>query len=158
MATKWIPERRAKLAKLISRWKPWEQATGPESVEGEKKVATNAWTGGHRAQLRKLTKLVNAEVRASRELVLGAATKKWDESHLLDKLGSRVALADNAKGTQRVRQHRSRTSVWDCPAVWPFEGWPKVGAWWAGNPKKPVVALLFTGEVHAPNELNLPVP
>ena len=36
---------------------------------GKKKVATNAWTGGHRVQLRELTKLVNAEVRASRELV-----------------------------------------------------------------------------------------
>ena len=103
---------------------------------GKKMVATNAWSGGHRVQLRELTKLVNAEIRASRELVLGAATEKWDKSHLLDKPGSRVALADNAKVTQRVRPHRSRTQGWDCPAVWPFEGWPKVGAWWAGNPNK----------------------
>ena len=76
MATKWTPQRRAKQAELINRWRPWEQATGPKSVEGKKKVAADAWTGGHRAQLRKLTNLVNAEVRASRELVLGAATEK----------------------------------------------------------------------------------
>ena len=28
-----------------------------------------AWTGGHRAQLRELSKLVNAEIRQARELV-----------------------------------------------------------------------------------------
>ena len=37
--------------------------------EGKERVAANAWTGGHRAQLRELSKMVNAEVRASRELV-----------------------------------------------------------------------------------------
>ena len=49
--------------------KPWAKSTGPRSVEGKERVATNAWRGGHRAQLRQLVKLVNAEVRASRELV-----------------------------------------------------------------------------------------
>ena len=43
---------------------------------GKKKVATNAWTGGHRVQLRELTKLVNAEVRASRELVFRCGNLK----------------------------------------------------------------------------------
>ena len=72
MATTWTPERRAKQAELINRWRPWERATGPKSVEGKKKVATNAWTGGHRAQLRELTKMVNTEIRQSRELVSDA--------------------------------------------------------------------------------------
>ena len=69
MATTWTPERRARQAELIKRWKPWKQSTGPKSPEGKAAVSGNAWSGGHRAQLRELTKLVNAEVRASRELV-----------------------------------------------------------------------------------------
>ena len=69
MANGWTPERRARQAELIKSWQPWKQSTGPKSVEGKVRVATNAWRGGHRAQLRELSKLVNAEVRASRELV-----------------------------------------------------------------------------------------
>jgi hypothetical protein len=38
--------------------------------EGKARVSRNAWTGGHRAQLRELTKLVNEQVRQARELVL----------------------------------------------------------------------------------------
>ena len=69
MATTWTPERRARQAELIRQWKPWAKSTGPRSHEGRQRVSRNAWTGGHRAQLRELSKLVNAEVRASRELV-----------------------------------------------------------------------------------------
>ena len=68
-AAGWTPERRKKQSEAIRRWKPWQQSTGPKSPEGRALVARNAWTGGHRAQLRELSKLVNAEVRASRELV-----------------------------------------------------------------------------------------
>ena len=69
MVNGWTLERRAKQAESIRLWKPWKQSTGPKSVEGKERVSRNAWTGGHRAQLRQLVKLVNAEVRASRELV-----------------------------------------------------------------------------------------
>ena len=69
MATTWTPERRARQAELIRQWKPWAKSTGPRSPEGRERVSRNAWTGGHRAQLRELTKMVNAEVRVSRELV-----------------------------------------------------------------------------------------
>lgn len=69
MANGWTLERRARQAELIRQWKPWAKSTGPRSPEGRKRVSRNAWTGGHRAQLRELSKLVNAEVRASRELV-----------------------------------------------------------------------------------------
>ena len=69
MATTWTPERRARQAKLILTWQPWAKSTGPRSPEGRQRVSRNAWTGGHRAQLRELVKMVNAEVRASRELV-----------------------------------------------------------------------------------------
>ena len=69
MVNGWSSERRAKQAELIKQWMPWAKSTGPRSIGGKELVSRNAWTGGHRAQLRELTKMVNAEVRASRELV-----------------------------------------------------------------------------------------
>ena len=69
MATTWTPERRARQAELIRTWQPWAKSTGPRSPEGRQRVSRNAWTGGHRAQLRELSKLVNAECRQARELV-----------------------------------------------------------------------------------------
>ena len=69
MATTWTPERRARQAELIRQWQPWANSTEPKSPEGRQRVSRNAWTGGHRAQLRELSKLVNEQVRASRELV-----------------------------------------------------------------------------------------
>ena len=69
MATTWTPERRARQAELIRTWQPWAKSTGPKSPEGRQRVSRNAWTGGHKAEMRELSKLVNAEVRASRELV-----------------------------------------------------------------------------------------
>lgn len=65
----WTLERRRRQAELIRSWKPWEQSTGPKSPDGKLQVARNAWRGGHRQQLRELTKMVNAEVRQARELV-----------------------------------------------------------------------------------------
>ena len=69
MVNGWTPERRARQAELIRTWRPWEQATGPKSVEGKERVAGNAWRGGHRAQLRELSKLVNEQVRQARDMV-----------------------------------------------------------------------------------------
>lgn len=65
----WTPERRQRQSELIRTWKPWAKSTGPRSAEGRERVSHNAWTGGHRAQLRELAKLVNAEIRQARELV-----------------------------------------------------------------------------------------
>ena len=69
MATTWTPERRAGQAELIRTWQPWTKSTGPKSLEGRRRVSKNAWTGGHREQLRELSKLINEQARASRELV-----------------------------------------------------------------------------------------
>ncbi len=68
MVNGWTLERRAKLDELIRQWQPWKQSTGPKSVEGKQRVGSNAYKGGHRSKLREIIKLVNAEVRASREL------------------------------------------------------------------------------------------
>ena len=65
----WTLERRAKQAESIRLWKPWKQSTGPRSPDGKERVSRNAWTGGHRGQLRELTKMVNEQVRQARELV-----------------------------------------------------------------------------------------
>ena len=68
-AAGWTPERRARQAELIRQWQPWAKSTGPKSPEGKQRVSRNAWTGGHRAEMRELTKMVNAEIRAAREMV-----------------------------------------------------------------------------------------
>lgn len=68
-ASGWTPERRARQAALIRAWKPWQQATGPRTPAGKVITARNAYKGGHWLKLRELTRLVNAEVKASRDLV-----------------------------------------------------------------------------------------
>ena len=68
MATTWTPERRARQAELIRQWMPWAKSTGPRSLEGKELVSRNAWKGGHRAELRALSKMVNEHVRMAREL------------------------------------------------------------------------------------------
>lgn len=65
----WTPERRKKQSEAIKRWRPWNQSTGPKSVEGRQRVSRNAWTGGYRQEMRELTKMVNEQVRTTRELV-----------------------------------------------------------------------------------------
>ena len=66
MATPWTLERRQRQAELIRQWRPWEQSTGPRTPEGKARVSRNAWKGGHRAQLRALSKELNAELAAMR--------------------------------------------------------------------------------------------
>ena len=74
MVNGWSLERRAKQAELIKQWMPWKQSTGPRSVEGKERVAKNAWTGGHRAEMRELSKIVNSEIRSARDLINGTNT------------------------------------------------------------------------------------
>lgn len=69
MVNGWTLERRRRQAELIKRWKPWEQSTGPHTSDGKATVSRNAYKGGHRLRLRELSQLVNAEVKASRDLV-----------------------------------------------------------------------------------------
>ncbi len=41
MANGWTPERRARQAEAIRRWKPWEKSTGPKTDEGKAASASN---------------------------------------------------------------------------------------------------------------------
>jgi hypothetical protein len=69
MASSWTPERRARQAALIRTLKPWQQATGPRTPDGKAKASKNAFKGGHWLKLRELSRLVNAEIKAGRDLV-----------------------------------------------------------------------------------------
>ena len=43
MINGWTIERRLKQAKLIQRWKPWEDATGPRTIGGKNRSSQNAY-------------------------------------------------------------------------------------------------------------------
>jgi len=63
----WTPERRQRQREAIQRWKPWNQSTGPKSLEGKARAARNAWTGGHTVKLRQIIKELNQAMRAQRD-------------------------------------------------------------------------------------------
>ncbi|MGX0935887.1 MULTISPECIES: hypothetical protein [Cupriavidus] len=69
MANGWTPERRAKQAEAIRRWSPWKQSTGPRTAAGKATASKNAWNDGQREKLRELSRLINADIHAARELV-----------------------------------------------------------------------------------------
>ena len=66
MVNGWTLERRERQAELIRQWQPWKQSTGPKTPEGKATASRNAWQGGHRAQLRELSKELKAELAAMR--------------------------------------------------------------------------------------------
>ena len=66
MVNGWTLERRQRQAELIRNWRPWAKSTGPRTAEGKARVSRNAWQGGHRAQLRELSKTLNAELAEMR--------------------------------------------------------------------------------------------
>ena len=64
----WTPERQARQAKAIRRWRrPWEHSTGPRTVEGKARSARNAYTGGHWRQERELLKTLRRALREQRQ-------------------------------------------------------------------------------------------
>jgi len=69
MANGWSLERRARQAELIRSWRPWERSTGPRSAEGKTRTARNADKGGHRQTLRELSRMLNAEIKAHRDML-----------------------------------------------------------------------------------------
>ena len=68
MVNGWTLERRQRQAELIRSWRPWAKSTGPRSLEGKERVSRNAWKGGHRAELRELTKALNTELAEMRRI------------------------------------------------------------------------------------------
>lgn len=50
MANGWTPERRARQAAAIKRWKPWEKSTGPKTDDGKHASSLNAVKHGLRSR------------------------------------------------------------------------------------------------------------
>lgn len=69
----WTPERRARQAEAIRRWKPWAKSTGPRTAEGKARAKMNGYRGGQWRKLRELSKALNALLRAQRD-ALGEPT------------------------------------------------------------------------------------
>ena len=55
------PEHRSLRAKLIRKWEPWKQSTGPRSQVGKVKVSRNAYKGGLRSALREVSALLKEQ-------------------------------------------------------------------------------------------------
>lgn len=68
MANGWTPERRAKQAEAIKRWKPWERSTGPRTEAGKEIAAANSRKHGVRSvEWREQQKRINAFLRECRK-------------------------------------------------------------------------------------------
>ena len=89
MVNGWTLERRQRQAEQIRRWRPWEQSTGPRTPEGKARVSRNAWQGGHRHQLRELSKALNAELAEMRQF------NPLHDTHLFQRRCGRVPLLMN---------------------------------------------------------------
>ncbi|WP_283151245.1 hypothetical protein [Silvimonas soli] len=61
------PEHRALRAALIQQWKPWQNATGPQTATGKQTSARNAWKHGMRSRA------IQDELRTLRALVRSCA-------------------------------------------------------------------------------------
>ncbi len=86
MGNGWTPERRARQAEAIRRWKPWEKSTGPRTPEGKSISCKNAQTHGRYSQ----------ETQESKRMIRHMAR--------LAHAGSRVVtwVRGNIRYTQRV--------------------------------------------------------
>ena len=90
----WTPERRARQAAAIRRWRPWEDSTGPRTAAGKARSARNAYTGGHWRRERDFFKAWRQAFR--------------DQRRVLDRL--RVAADRATTGTTAAPAHSSRLS------------------------------------------------
>ncbi|OYX66148.1 MAG: hypothetical protein B7Y88_04400 [Sphingomonadales bacterium 32-64-17] len=68
----WTPERRAKQAENIRRWKPWKKSTGPRTPEGKVRSSRNADRGvaAMEARILEARLRVRSEFAASAEDML----------------------------------------------------------------------------------------
>lgn len=67
MPSGWTPERRAKQAEAIRRWKPWKRSTGPKTEEGKAASSRNAYKG--RLSSRALLREIGRILREHREVL-----------------------------------------------------------------------------------------
>ena len=63
MTNGWTPERRARQAEAIRRWKPWERSTGPKTEEGKARSAMRGDKGGNHPLLRELGRILRLQAK-----------------------------------------------------------------------------------------------
>ena len=63
MVNGWTPERRARQAELIRKWRPWKKSTGPKTEAGKAAVSQNAYKGGTWRMLRQLSRALRDQNR-----------------------------------------------------------------------------------------------
>lgn len=68
----WTPERRAKQAENIRRWKPWKKSTGPRTPEGKARSSRNADRGVAAMEAR----ILEARLRV-RSRFIAEAEERW---------------------------------------------------------------------------------
>ena len=86
----WTPERRAKQAEAIKKWKPWTKSTGPRTETGKTICARNAYKHGCRS--RGALKLRAVMARHSRWLAGIVAASRLD---LIRKIAAQKKNATN---------------------------------------------------------------
>lgn len=89
----WTPERQAKQAEAIQRWKPWEKSTGPRTAEGKARSSKNGFlsVGLHesRANFGMSRRLVEHMREASEKIMRAEqrVAKSKETEALLEELG-----------------------------------------------------------------------
>ena len=79
-----VPQRKAKHAAAIRRWKPWAHATGPKTAAGKQKSAANSFKyGGRNAQMRMFALALARQNRYRRLLLLYARARKQNPANEL---------------------------------------------------------------------------
>ena len=51
-------------ARLIHRWRPWEDSTGPRTAKGKAISSRNAWKGAVRPRMRRLARALSEQAEA----------------------------------------------------------------------------------------------
>lgn len=94
----WTPERRAKQAEAIKRWRPWDQSTGPKTDAGKAASSRNAYKG-YRDQQALLVEMNRArhEVEAIVSAARGGRLVRQGEPLVLDYENSEPFLAAQAR-------------------------------------------------------------
>jgi hypothetical protein len=64
VANGWTSQRRARQAALVRQWQPWEQSTGPRTLEGKVRASQNAYKGGMWWLLRELARAMRKQRKA----------------------------------------------------------------------------------------------
>ena len=55
MERPWSDEQRREQAEAVRRWQPWDKSTGPKTARGKARSCRNAYKGGVRPAMRRLS-------------------------------------------------------------------------------------------------------